>query len=848
MPLSPGDRLGPYEILSLIGVGGMGEVYKARDTRLDRIVALKVSKAEFTERFKQEARLVAQLNHRNICTLHDVGPNFLVMELVDGVPLKGPLPVEKAVEYAGQILSALDHAHSKAITHRDLKPANIMVTKEGIKLLDFGLAKKTAPPKHDDTTRTALTVDGQITGTLQYMAPEQLQGKDADARSDLFAFGCVLYEMLSGTRAFDGSSAASVIAAVLERQPEPLKTTPPLDRVICRCLAKGPDDRFQTARDLKAALLWSLETTTPAPPLGNAATSRVRLLSAAAALFALIAAAAILYAFRATNAPAPETRLDIVTPPTNNPASFALSPDGRKIAFVATIDGASRLWVRSLDSTSAQVLPGTEGARSPFWSPDGRSLGFFADFKLKRIDLGGGAPQTVVAVSNEITAQGTWSDEGVILYAGSTNGPLFRVPASGGRAVAVTKLLNGQNGHRSPRFLPGGRQFLFYTNGAESAIWLGSLDGGETRRITAVGSGADSPAEYLVSGWLVQVRANALVAQRLDTGHGQLSGEPITLAQGAGLDQTALAGSFSVSRSGLIAWRSGGGGRRQLIWFNHSGQDIGSLGGPDNFNLFFPELSPDGTRVAITRGISGARDIWMQDGTRTSRFTFRPEEDRLYEIWSPDGARVVFASSRQGVNNLYQKPANGSGSEEALLQSTENKYPASWSPDGRFILYDSSQNNGDLMVLPLNGERKPFPFLSTPFNEMQGTFSPDGEWVAYQSNESGRFEIYVRPFPGPAGQWQISTGGGTSPRWRADGKELYYLAPDNKLMAAAIVVQGATFTPGTPVALFQTHIVQSFRRQNYDVARDGRFLIDTELQDSATEPIHLLLNWHPPAK
>jgi serine/threonine protein kinase len=475
----------------------MGEAYKARDTRLDRIVALKVSKAEFTERFKQEAHLVAQLNHRNICTLHDVGPNYLVMELVDGVPLKGPLPVEKAVEYAGQILNALDHAHSKAITHRDLKPANIMVTKEGIKLLDFGLAKKSTPPKHDDVTRAALTMAGQITGTLQYMAPEQLQGKDADARSDLFSFGCVLYEMLSGTRAFDGASAASVIAAVLEREPQPLKTTPPLDRVIRRCLAKDPGERFQTALDLKYNLGLATE------PHGDAPTRRVRLPWIAAALFALIAAAAILYAFRATTVTAPETRLDIVTPPTNNPASFALSPDGRNIAYVAASDGSQRLWVRSLDSTSAQPLPGTEGALSPFWSPDGRLLGFFADFRLKRVDLGGGAPQTVVAVSVPVTAQGAWSDEGVILHAQNTSGSLFRVPASGGQAVPATKLRNGQSAHRSPRFLPGGRQFLFYTNGADSAIWLDSLDGGEPHRLTTVASGVDSPAEYLAPGWLV---------------------------------------------------------------------------------------------------------------------------------------------------------------------------------------------------------------------------------------------------------------------------------------------------------------------------------------------------------
>ena len=839
MDLKPGDKLGPYEILSRIGEGGMGTVWKARDARLGRDVALKVSKAEFTARFAREARTVAALNHPNVCQLYDVGPNYLVMELIDGVPLKGPLPVEKAVEYASQILDALDAAHRKGITHRDLKPANILVTKQGIKLLDFGLAKKAVELGDDDKTLGAVSVAGQISGTLQYMAPEQMQGKEADARSDIFSFGCVLYEMLSGTKAFKGSSAASIIAAILEREPEPLATTPPLDRVIRTCLAKDPDKRFQTALDLKRNLHWAME------PVGPAASSRGRLPWIVAAALGLLAVVLAAFYLRAPVTTALETRVDIVTPPASSPGSFALSPDGRKIAYVATSQGVSSLWVRPLDSISAQPLPGTEGAVSPFWSPDSRSLGFFADSKLKRIGLGGGEPQTLTEDVNSLAANGTWSAEGTILFNSSLNGPLERIPAAGGQTVVVTRLAQGEFRHFGSRFLPGGRQFLFASQGVAPALWLGSLDGIPPRRIAAFAPGTDSAAQYLAPGWLVRVKGNILAAQRFDNSSGQLSGDPVTLAQAVGIDAFFGNGFFSVSPSGTLAWRSGTGNRSQLLWFNRTGQNVGAFGALADFNVQSPELSPDGKRAAVSRGAFGVRDIWLQESTRAGRFTFHPADD-VIPIWSPDGVRVVFASNRKGVLDLYQKPADGSGSEQLLLQSAEAKWPNAWSPDGRFILYNSSQNNGDLMLLPLSGARKPYPFLSTPFNENQGIFSADGKWVAYQSNESGRFEIYVRPFPGPGGQWQVSTGGGTSPRWRSDGKELYYLAPDNKLLAVAAAVQGTTFVPGTPQVLFQTHPPPVAPKQQYDVSRDGRFLINTELQDTATEPIHLLLNWHPP--
>jgi hypothetical protein len=854
MPLTPGETLGGrYQLLSKLGEGGMGEVWKARDAELGREVALKVSKAEFTARFKQEARTIAAFNHPNICHVYDVGPNFLVMELIDGAPLTGPLPVGKAVAYAGFILDALDAAHRKGFAHRDLKPANVMVTRSGVlKLLDFGLAKRqpTAVGPDDDT----VTQEGHISGTLQYMSPEQLQGKDADARSDIFSFGCVLYEMLSGKRAFGGASPASVIAAILERDPEPLRTTPPLDRVIRKCLAKDPDERFQTARDLKYNLSLALETPASTP------SRRAQLPWAiATGLMTLIAAALAALYFTEKPELAPETRVDIVTPPTNSPASFALSPDGRKIAYVATTEGVSRLWVRPLDSISAQPLPGTENALNPFWSPDSRSLGFFADLKLKRIELGAEQPQTLTGVGNVI-AQGTWGADGTILFNSTgSGGPLMQIPATGGRrAIAVTKLADGAIAHRFPRFLPGGK-FLFTSFGPAPGIWAGSLTNQgattEPHRVAELGSG-ESQGEYLAPGWLVRVRGTALVAQRFDASSGQVSGEPVTVAQAAGFDSFSGAGAFSVAagassmesgEGGKIAWRSGGGHGRQLIWFNRSGQNVGGLGDPDDAGLAFPEISPAGNRIVFTRGPAGGRALWLKEGVRTTRLTFEPA-DHVAPIWAPDGKRVVFRSSRSDAPGLYQKPADGSGSEELLLKGSG--YPNSWSPDGRFILFnDGGLGKNALMVLPMTGgDRKPYPFLRTPFNERQGAFSPDGKWVAYTSNESGRNEVYVRPFPGPGGQWQISTGGGAMPRWRPDGEELYYVSPDDRLMAVAASAPAGTFVPGTPEALFQTHIAPVSTRQNYDVARDGRFLIVTQLDDASTEPIHLLLNWHPPGK
>ena len=751
MPLSAGHKLGPYEIVAPLGAGGMGEVWKARDERLGRTVAIKVSSGKFSQRFEREARAVAALNHPHICALYDVGPDYLVMEYVEGSEAKGPLPLAQALQYAVQLASALEAAHASGITHRDLKPANILLTKSGVKVLDFGLAKmeKATPAGREETLTQGLTQQGSIIGTLQYMAPEQLQGKTVDARADIFSFGCVVYEMLTCKRAFDGENAASVIAAILERPAPSLSGVAPaaVDWILRLCLAKNPDDRWQSAHDIKATLEQIIQTGAEAKadrrPRRTASFAWI-----AGGVFAAVAVAASIVYFRHGSAPSLEMRLDVVTPPTSAPGSFALSPDGRRIVYAATVEGVSRLWVRPLDSTTAEPLSGTEGALNPFWSPDSRSVGFLSGFEIKRVDFGAGQPRRLTDATSPLATQGTWSAEGSILFSsGST--PLSRVPDSGGRAVVATKLENGEIAHRVPRFLPGGRRFLFLADGMEPAICLGWLDGNLPRRITTIASGSDSPAEYLAPGWLIRVRQNALVAQRFDMDREQLRGDVVTLAPAVSVDPDSQAGSFSVSASGTIAWRAGEGIRRELTWYNRAGERVGFFKSDDPL-LLNPELSPDGKRVAITRGREDVADIWILEANHASRFTFDPADDRI-AIWSPDGARVVFGSNRKGHMSLYQKTTDGVGAEEVLLQVPEDIVPVSWSPDGRFILYKTFQNGGDLMVLPLSGDRKAFPFLNSRSNEEQGAFAPDGKWVAYTSNETGRPEVYVRPFPVQAG-------------------------------------------------------------------------------------------------
>jgi Tol biopolymer transport system component len=591
----------------------------------------------------------------------------------------------------------------------------------------------------------------------------------------------------------------------------------------------------------------------PANTLIPAPAARLTRTLFAAALFLALALAVFAARYQRVTPPSSsptEVRTDINTPQTSEPFSFALSPDGKQIAFVASGDGASRLWLRSLSATTAQPLAGTDGAAFPFWSPDSRSVGFFADGKLKRLDLGGGAPHTVAAAP--VGCGGTWNADGVMLFAPTANSPLFRVPASGGQAVAVTTL-GRQRSHRFPSFLPDGRQFIFLgASTPDDGAYLGSLDSPDTHLLTKKGNAG----VYLSPGWLLSVREGTLVAQRLDLERKALTGDPVTVADAAD-DSQYNSSALSVSAAGLVAYRTGGLSQRQLAWFDRAGKALGPLEASDDNFLNSPRLSPDGYRVAVTRTVQGNPDIWLLDGTRTSRFTVDPARDQN-PIWSPDGSRIAFESARKGHRDLYQKSSSGAGADELLLESPQAKVPLDWSADGRFMLYLSidPQTGYDLWVLPMDGDRKPWVFLKTSFNEKLGAFSPDGRWVAYMSDETGRMEIYIRPFggsaaSGAAAQWQVSTAGGVFPKWRSDGRELYYLGPTSEMMAAPIMATGTTLTPGAPVALFHTRIygggIDNLQGRQYDVSRDGRFLINTELDDPSG-PITLLQNWRPEVK
>jgi eukaryotic-like serine/threonine-protein kinase len=876
-----GRQIGPYDVLALLGSGGMGEVYRASDVRLGRDVAIKILPAEFSQdaerlrRFEQEARTAGMLSHPNVLIVHDVGVHeetpYIVSELLEGETLRerlarGALPFRQGVDYALQVARGLAAAHEKGVIHRDLKPENLFVTNEGLlKILDFGLAKlkrRRVGGVDTDASNVPATETGMVLGTVGYMSPEQARGQEADHRSDIFSFGAILYEILTGTRAFQGASDVEVLHAILKHDPPDVQETqrrwsPGLDRILRRCLEKDPRSRFQSANDLAFAIetLARVSEDSGAPvmhapaSMGQAGRKRTAPFAwIATGLLAVALAVTIAVLYFRTPAAAPEMRVEISTPPTTNPTSFAISPDGRRLVFQAVGSAGQQLWLRSLDTPVAAPIAGTEGAIAPhpFWSPDSRSIGFFAGGKLKRIDVSGGLPQTLADAPDGLG--GTWSAEGVILFSPSTNTPLFRVQASGGEVSPVTKLdAPRQTNHGFPFFLPGGRQFLFYALGELRGTYVGSLDSRETKRLTE----AESAGAYLGSGWLLFVRQRSLMAQRLDLGRTELTGDPVVLAdqvRGGGFG----VGAFSVSAGSTLAYRVDRQDRRQLIWFDRSGTPLGTLGDPDVQVYSSPELSRDGHSVVFSRPIQNNADIWRIDAGRASRLTFDPAIDG-FAVWSPDGRSIVFSSNRTHVPNLYQKPSATPGGEQLLLQSTQTNVPVDWSRDGRFILYyyRDPKTDNDLWVLPLGADRKPRPFVNTAYDQPYGQFSPDGHWVAYSSNESGRYEIYVVPFPEPGlHKWPVSTSGGVRPRWRSDGKELYYIAPDGRLMAVPIAVSGSTFKPGTPVALFQTRIVgggTNVSGQQYDVAPDGRFLINTSMEDAGL-PITLLLNWKPPAK
>jgi predicted Ser/Thr protein kinase len=853
--LRPGQSLGPYRIECFLAAGGMGEVYRATDTRLHRQVAIKVSAARFSERFEREARAIASLNHPNICALHDIGTNYLVMEFVEGEPLKVPLSVEKAVEYGVQILDALDTAHRKGITHRDLKPANILVTKQGIKLLDFGLARQSRPLRKDDATLTAgLTGKGQIVGTLQYMSPEQLQGKEADARSDLFSFGCVLYEMLSGKRAFEGQSAASVIAAILEREPAALNLTPPLERVIRTCLAKDPDLRFQNALDLKRNLTWALEQ-----PI--AAKTNRRAWVAAAAGTLVLGALGGWAVSRSLHAPADERVLRVkIDPPPGGQfvlgggaGGLAISPDGKTAAYVAVVNGRTGLWVQPLDGVAARLLPGTENAIFPFWSPDSKSIAFvLGTTKLYRTDVRGGAP-VAICDPGVIFTGGSWDSDGYILFSTLTSG-IFRVPAAGGTPSRVTTVdaSRGEVFFRWPQMLPGGR-FLYWAEGRKpenNGVYAASL-ARPSKRVKLLG--AETNAVYAPGvegkGHLLWLRGGALVAQEFDPQTSQFAGEPQPIAEALNPSPRRQM-NVVASANGLLLYGSFGA-EIQLGWLDRTRRLLREFGEPVEAILAF-RLSPDETHIAIHRSTAAMWDLWLMDAQSglASRFTsgtgyYRP-------IWSPDGRVILYGQI--GSRNVLRKPTNGGGDEQIVAQLPRVGFALDdWSGDGRWVLVRTldPDTKDDLWMLPMMPDGRmregeaPKPYLRTPFNESEGRFSLEQSprWVAYQSDESGRYEIYIDSFPEPRDKKRISTAGGRFPEWGAGGRELFYLSPDDKLMAVSLKLGSDAVESSTPRELFRLPVPSIDFGGNYEVSRDGRRFLVLTSAEGRPQLLTLIVNW-----
>ena len=891
MAIPSGTRLGPYEVASLIGAGGMGEVYKARDTRLDRIVAIKVlpahlaDKPELRERFEREARAIASLNHPHICTLYDAahqnGTDFLVMEYLEGETLaerllRGPLPLKQVMQYAVEICDALDKAHRKGVTHRDIKPGNIMLTKSGVKLLDFGLAKlkqavasETVPESQMSTLLKDPTMEGTLLGTLQYMAPEQVEGKQdkIDGRTDIFAFGALVYEMATRKKAFEGKTQASLIAKILEHDPSPMRslepmTPPTLDRVVIKCLAKDPDERWQTAGDLCSELTWIAEggsqsgvSAAPAP-IGN---NRDRL-AWAVAVVSIMTAIGFGLGWTITHFRRPTGEIGTVRLQVNAPAGTefrngsAISPDGRLLAFVAGSTGGGKLWIRPLDSSAALELPGTDGAALPFWSPDSRSVGFFAAGKLKRIDVAGGLP-TIICDANPGRG-GTWNATGTIVFNSVNDGPLLRVSSTGGSPVQLTTLDTGrrENSHRWPQFLPDGKQFIYFVrgngSGGENNVSLGSLDHPEEKKrlLISATNAVYAPDRGKQSGHLFWVRDGILMAQTFDARQGELQGEPFIVAESVGFSGLSGVGrgEVSVSNDGTLFYGAQETRKYQLTWYGRDGRSLGILGQPGQYTSLV--ISPDGKRVALRAAGATGGDAWQIDIARgiATRVTFNGGVP-YGPIWSPDSQQIVYEQG--SPPNLFLQNANGSGAEERLAESHDGQLPEDWSSNGKFLLYMMNSNDvaskaqPGLWLLPL-ADRKSIPFLTTRFTKGRGRFSPDGRWIAYTSDESGRNEIYVKDFSGGGFKLQVSNKGGDFVRWRKDDKELFYLAPDRKLMSVAVRAGFGTLDVSAPNGLFTVPTSPTPDQYSYDTVPDGqRFLVLAPAGETEAPPMTVVLNW-----
>ena len=899
MSLALNTKLGPYEIVAAIGAGGMGEVYRARDARLDRDVAIKVlprhlsSSPELRQRLEREAKAISQLAHPHICTLYDIGhqdgTDYLVMELLEGETLaqrltKGALPLEQVLRIGAEIASALDAAHRKAVVHRDLKPGNVILTKTGAKLLDFGLAKSTALLDSDPSAVTIsqpLTSKGMIVGTFQYMSPEQLEGKEADTRTDIFALGAVLYEMATGKRAFDGSSRASLIVSIMASHPRPISeiqpTSPPaLDRLIRKCIAKDPDQRWQSAADIADELRWVAEGGSQASVsdvVHSVHRARARFWKSCAILFLVAKASLVLFYFFVIrgghDARVVWSSISIPDGATLVPSGdlggpVAMSPDGSAMAFTASSGGQQRLWVRALDSATARLLPGTEGAMWPFWSGDSRSIGFFAKEKLYTISAAGGPALSLCAAAGG--RGGTWNRDGVILFAPEFQSGLFRVPANGGTPQPVTTVdVTKHTSHRWPTFCPDGEHFLYLAivHGAAqtetNAVYLGSLRDGESKLVMRGGANA-----MLASDHLLYTRENTLLASRFDLNNARLLGEPSIIASEVGYDVSIWRSAFSVSNNGILAFHVGNsGGAIQMQRFDRNGKELGPIGTPDNFGG--ASISPDGKRVMAS--ITGVEtDLWVYDVARgaKSRITFESGSN-LSPVWSPDGRDIIYANLRFAVpdapRKLCRRPSTG-GDVEVLLSSPDEVWPSSWSRDGKYLFFSKGKYVGgtpcDIWVLPLSGEREASPFLNQPFVEEGAELSPDGAWVAYASERSGRKEVYVAPSnlstgdappggtPKRGGHWQVSIQGGIAPKWSPDGRELFYLANNGKITSVKISTSADGVSVEEATELFSANVPSAV--DPFDLSRDGEWFVVLTNVGYSTAPITLVTNWPAIAK
>jgi eukaryotic-like serine/threonine-protein kinase len=881
MTLAAGTRLGPYEIVSAIGAGGMGEVYRAKDTRLERSVAIKVlpqhlsASPEVRQRFEREAKTISQLSHAHICALYDVGNQdgieYLVMELLEGETLsdrlaRGAIPTEQTLRFGQETADALDKAHRQGIVHRDLKPGNVMLTKSGVKLLDFGLAKAMAPaaptsgvtslPTVMGSANQNLTQEGTILGTFQYMAPEQLEGREADARTDIFAFGCVLYEMATGRKAFSGASQASLISSIMKEEPAPISTVSPmapaaLDRVVKRCLAKDPEERWQNAADLKSELKWIAEGGSqagiPAPVAATAARSRFSWAPWAAAV--VLAALAFLAGRSLRRAPeSPITRSSIDLPAQmelNRWSSIALSPDGMTLAFAATgPDGKDEIWVRRLDGFAVQALPGTEGGAMPFWSPDSKSIGFFADRKLKRVPSAGGPVLTIC--DSQDGRGGTWNDEDLIVFAPAPFAGLSKVSAAGGTPQILTHPERNGGTHRLPWFLPGGKRLL-YLSGAQTSdankdtsILALDLASGKSTLVAK----ENSEGRFVPPGYLAFVRDGNLLLQSFDPSSLKVSGAPIPVAEGVAFEAFRWIGNFTFSNTGRLVFQSSEALRKsRLTWFDLDGRELGAVGEAASF--YTVALSPDAQRVAATvLGSHNSRpEVRLYDLERGvgTRFSFG-DQGANFPIWSPDGREVAYGDPGSGIR---VKPADGGSEGKLVLKLDTNVWALGWSPDGKRMLLRIQDPNGgsvDLNDFPLEGDAKPRKLFTTDPSELiNGAISPDGKWLLYVSNETGRQELYVVPYPGLGEKRQVSTAGGTSGRWLGNRSVLYVQPADGKLFVVDFDDQGGSFRMGAPRPVFGNKVPP---RGPFDATRDGkRLLIAVPVDDSSSAQIRFVSDW-----